>query len=62
MEASYCKTCKKDNDGGIDLLGVHICRECLDSITNLEVGDLAYEYYKSVIGKVWTDYYKMRLN
>lgn len=51
-----CQICNGTKNDGINLLGLHLCRECLAAISETEIDDIRYEYYKSVIKKIWLDY------
>ncbi|EOD00950.1 sigma factor G inhibitor Gin [Caldisalinibacter kiritimatiensis] len=51
-----CGICDGECNHFISLLGVHICRECEQDIVNSDIGDIKYQYYKSVIKKLWIDY------
>lgn len=51
-----CQICNGTENNGINLLGLQLCKECLDAISETEIGDIRYEYYKSVIKKIWLDY------
>ncbi|MFA5523209.1 MAG: sigma factor G inhibitor Gin [Tissierellales bacterium] len=53
---SNCQICNSTENNGINLLGLYLCRECLSEISKTEVEDIRYEYYKSVIKKIWLDY------
>lgn len=46
MSLQICRICKKDSKRGIDVLGMHLCSNCLYTIENLEVGEENYDYYK----------------
>lgn len=56
MSPVRCIVCDEGSAKGINLLGIHICKNCLDEITNININDIRYEYYKSVIKKTWIDY------
>lgn len=62
MNVQNCKTCKKESSEGANILGVHICTDCLDSIKNIDVEDMNYDHYKDTIGNAWTSFYKLKLN
>lgn len=51
-----CQICNGTENSGINLLGLQLCKECLNAISETEIGDIRYEYYKSVIKKIWLDY------
>lgn len=57
MEIGYCETCNGKDGEKINLLGLHICNDCLEYISRLETGHFNYEYYKSIISKAWSKYY-----
>lgn len=56
MDFKMCKMCTKLDYNGIDLLGIHICKECEDDIINIDINDIKYEYYKTVIKHIWIEY------
>ncbi|MFA5576179.1 MAG: sigma factor G inhibitor Gin [Tissierellaceae bacterium] len=59
----YCSICGEDKSA-ISVFGQSICMECLDEISNITVGDQAYEYYKNTI-RIILGYYiseKQQLN
>ncbi len=51
-----CQICNGGENNGVNLLGLHLCKGCLDAISKTEIEDIRYEYYKSVIKKIWLDY------
>jgi len=51
-----CTVCNKEKNDGLNILGKHICQECLNSISQIEINDIEYEYYLSVLRKTWIDY------
>lgn len=51
-----CTICSEVENKGVNLLGLYLCKKCLDAISEAEIGDMKYEYYKSVIKKIWLDY------
>ncbi|MGF7058442.1 sigma factor G inhibitor Gin [Brassicibacter mesophilus] len=56
MNLKICRACNEERNDGINILGIHICQQCIDSISETEIEDIKYEYYKSVIRKIWLDY------
>ena len=53
LPKEYWNSKSRDKEGGIDFLGVHICKKCVNSITNTRIEDPRYEYYKNFIKNVW---------
>lgn len=51
-----CNLCSREDNNGIDLLGIHICKECEKDIVETNMDDIKYQYYRSVIKKLWMDY------
>lgn len=51
-----CQICNGTEKNGINIFGLHLCKTCLDAISKTEINDISYEYYKSVIKKIWLDY------
>lgn len=49
MNLQICKVCKKDSKIGIDVLGMHLCSDCLHTIEDLEIGEENYDYYKDAL-------------
>lgn len=62
MKENMCKTCKKISVVGIDILGIHICSDCLNSISNLDIEDSNYSFYKGEIADAWREYESLKLN
>lgn len=51
-----CQICNSTGFSGINILGLHICEECLSEISETEIDDIKYEYFKSVIKNIWLNY------
>ena len=51
----YCKICGNDK-ARMNLLGQIVCKQCMDEITNSNVGDEAYDFYKNLI-RIFLGYY-----
>ncbi len=62
MRKDICKTCKEISSVGIDILGIHICIDCLNSISNLDVENSNYDFYKDTIGDAWKEYEMLNSN
>lgn len=59
MDSKMCKICQNTNqrtNKGLDILGVHICKECINSMTEVDIGSMEYENYKLEIKELWIDY------
>lgn len=56
MNFHNCIMCNEEKRDGLDMLGIHICQQCLDSISETGIEDIKYDYYVSVIRKMWIDY------
>lgn len=59
MESFICEICNKestDKRSSVNILEGHICKACLQSIVETQMGTLKYGYYKMVIKKMWIDY------
>lgn len=62
MGGKTCNTCRASSKIGVDLFDIHICKECLDSIGKLKIGEMNYDHYKEIIGNSWTRSRKTKLN
>lgn len=62
MKKDICKTCKAISVVGIDILGIHICSDCLNSISDLNMMSSNYDFYKDTIGDAWREYELSKLN
>lgn len=62
VEVKNCCTCKKDRKIAINIFQVHICKKCLNSIENLQVGQGNYDYYKNIISNAYRNYFKLKVN
>ena len=62
MRLKICNTCRASSKIGVDLLDIHICKDCLEVIGELEIGDKNYDYYKETLGKSWNSYLKSKAN
>lgn len=56
MNPDTCQICNGIEKKGINLLGLHICINCLNTISKTKIDDMEYEYYKSIIKKTWLNY------
>lgn len=59
MDLFICEICNKENTDkscSMSILDVHICKFCLKSIVETQIGTLKYGYYKMLIKKMWVDY------
>lgn len=60
LDTGNCRLCKRDigenKNNGISILGVYICKDCLDEISETNIGSIKYGYYKLAIKKLWIDY------
>ena len=59
MSSEICRVCQKEsasNNLDLNILGVHICKNCLNNIAEANIGTVKYGYYKQVIKKMWIDY------
>jgi hypothetical protein len=51
----YCKICGNDNIG-INLLSINICKECVNEISETSVYEEKYDLYKNCI-RIFLGYY-----
>ncbi|SDY99189.1 Inhibitor of sigma-G Gin [Proteiniborus ethanoligenes] len=56
MNPNICQICNGIEKDGINLLGAHLCTNCLNRISKTDIDDIEYEYYKSIIKKTWLNY------
>ncbi|MTI48807.1 sigma factor G inhibitor Gin [Sporosalibacterium faouarense] len=59
MGSTVCKICLKESNNqnkGLHILGVHICKQCVDSMLEAKMDGLRYEDYKLAIRDIWIDY------
>lgn len=50
-----CKICGSDKSR-IKLLGQNICKDCISEISNIDVEDESYDFYKNMI-RIFLGYY-----
>lgn len=62
VDNKNCSTCKNTSRMGVNILGIHICRDCLSSIENLQIGEGNYDYYKNIIARAWTKHCALKTN
>lgn len=62
MKKGICKTCKETSMVGVDIFGVHICSDCLNCISNLNMESSEYDFYKDTIGDAWREFEMSKLN
>lgn len=59
MDSFLCEICNTestDKKSSVNILGVHICQNCLKNIVETQIGTLKYGYYKMAIKRMWVDY------
>ncbi len=57
-----CKICKVISDEGVNILGIHICSDCLNSIKSLDMESSNYEMYKEIIGDSLKECERLKLS
>jgi len=57
IDEMKCNICGEDDKDCIKLLEKEICEECERDICEISINDIIkYDFYKSVIKKMWIDY------
>mgnify|MGYP001375885199 FL=1 len=52
----YCTLCNKEEELGIELLGIKVCKACIEDISTTPIFTEKYDYYKEVIKVVLKNY------